>query len=84
MKIEKAIAYIKPLCTATHYSCSNMEDNKEHLVLAIKALEKQSLKKVIMDFDNEWICPICGASVGYKYCSICGQALKWEEKQNED
>lgn len=59
--------------------------------LAVKALEKQIPKKVILGYDeqDDVLCPICKIEIAmmdtwaefesrvYKYCPNCGQALDW-------
>lgn len=65
-------------------------ENDEYKIaqIAIKALEKQIPKKVVID--NIYICPYCGANVetdcgddmlDYRlnYCDNCGQKLDWSE-----
>ena len=44
------------------------------LQIAIKAVEKQTPKKVVKNS-----CPECGRLVGYRYCERCGQRIEWEE-----
>ena len=51
---------------------------------AIKALEKQILKKPIDNIEREWFeCPTCGRIIvtyhaGKRHHCECGQALDWE------
>ena len=66
------------------------EDNEYKMAqIAIKALEKQMPKKVVME-RNIYLCPECGANVetdcgddmlDYRlnYCDNCGQKLDWSE-----
>lgn len=73
------------------------EKRAEALDLAIKALEKQILKKPEYEgdgyADGELVydyakCPMCGHDFEYgindwgcKYCSDCGQKLNWESDE---
>lgn len=61
--------------------------------MAIKALEKQILKKPCCIEDKMWCCPVCGnnllhkwieyptklmpKSEGFPHCMSCGQAIDW-------
>lgn len=55
---------------------------------AEKAIEKQIPKKPLSDNEYylEGICPTCGVHFldkGTKYCGNCGQALNWEDEEND-
>ena len=67
------------------------------IILALNALEKQIPKKVELykhngDFKWEnYPCPCCGEMLGLKvnkryvkFCPNCGQALQWEDINNEN
>ena len=47
---------------------------------------KPYYKKPVDEYDDgHWICPRCGAGVGYydiedKYCSECGQKIDWRKR----
>ena len=68
---------------------SPYEDEKEGIEchnIAISALEKQIPKKVNIslkgttDWNTKCHCPNCHSVVSNgKYCSNCGQALKWRD-----
>ena len=65
-----------------------LRDYKEEAIdLAKKALEKQIPKPVIQSTDDCSRCPVCGGYVGIDmeemYCSVCGQALDWEDSDDE-
>ena len=65
----------------------------EEMDVAIKALEKQILKKPCCIEDKMWCCPVCGnnllhkwieyptklmpKSEGLPHCMSCGQAIDW-------
>ena len=55
--------------------------------LAKQALEKQIPKPVVQSTDDCTRCPVCGGYVGIDmeemYCSACGQALDWEDSDDE-
>lgn len=70
---------------------SNYERKIEFLKMAIKALEKQIPKKPV-NYDSvpHSRCPVCNNSVKvfedaheYHYCLYCGQALDWDNKDEE-
>ena len=54
-------------------------------ILALNALDKQIPKKVsVLEMPCETIysCPNCHSMVSHgKYCSNCGQALKWRDSE---
>ena len=56
-----------------------------------EAVEKQKAKKSV-DYDEDFgyfVCPSCGSTViadefsDHKFCLCCGQALMWEEREEE-
>ena len=53
----------------------------EAFEIAIRALEKQILKKVIFMSDKSKVCGSCKQRVlrHQPYCEDCGQALDWSE-----
>lgn len=62
----------------------------EALNMAIQALEKQILKKVVKDGERSYKCPCCGGCaktetgdsfIDYRldYCDGCGQKLDWSD-----
>lgn len=53
----------------------------EAFEIAIRALEKQILKKVIFMSDKSKVCGSCKQRVlrHQPYCEYCGQALDWSE-----
>lgn len=55
--------------------------------LAKQALEKQIPKPVVQSTDDCTRCPMCGGYVGIDieeiYCPVCGQALDWEDSDDE-
>ena len=66
-------------------------------ILALNALDKQIPKRVELykhngDFKQEnYPCPCCGEMLGLevnkryvKFCPNCGQALQWEDINNEN
>ena len=64
-----------------------LRDYKEAVDLAMQALEKQIPKPVVQSTDDCTRCPMCGGYVGIDieemYCSACGQALDWEDSDDE-
>ena len=86
MNIKDAIRIIKGLDT------SNSEENIEAKKMAVKALEKQSQKK-IETWNGQASCPCCKKLFGemktirnlttweMPYCKFCGQALDWSDEQ---
>lgn len=52
--------------------------------IAVEAMEKQIPKKPKMPLDAYWTCPICGRKVEhqFEYCTSCGQAIDWSEKND--
>lgn len=72
-----------------HAECSIFA---EALGMAIKALEKQIPKKLMMVYDDKvdsnWCsCSACYSGLGwvhgkhYKYCMNCGQKLDWSDTE---
>ena len=66
--------------------CYVTDIDAEPLRLAIKALEKQTPKKPIVNDDLQIACPNCSATLIYclytseiDYCGKCGQRLDWSE-----
>lgn len=82
-------------------SQERMDIDRERLTAAIDKLTEagryqikrkvQSFKITIMDFETEFCCPSCRATLGLrdsdgtnwgsesKYCGNCGQALDWSD-----
>ena len=64
-----------------------LRDYKEAVDLAEVALEKQIPKPVVQSTDDCTRCPVCGGYVGINieeiYCPVCGQALDWEDSDDE-
>ena len=67
--------------------CYITDIDEESLRLAIKALEKQTPKKPIVNDDLQIACPNCSATLIYclhnseiDYCDKCGQRLDWSEE----
>lgn len=67
--------------------CYVTDIDAEPLRLAIKALEKQTPKKPIVNDDLQIACPNCSATLIYclhtseiDYCDKCGQHLDWSEE----
>ena len=64
-----------------------MRDYKNAIEFAMVALEKQIPKLVVQSTDDCARCPVCGGYVGIDieemYCSACGQALDWEDSDDE-
>lgn len=64
-----------------------LRDYKEAVDLAKQALEKQIPKHVVLSTVDYPRCPVCGGYVGIDieemYCSACGQALDWEDSDDE-
>ncbi|NFM56643.1 hypothetical protein FDB98_06665 [Clostridium botulinum] len=72
-EIEKAIEELKYAKTSV-----NFFGQEKSLDLAIKALEKEMPKQVIkIKGVSSQACPICKSNVNWKYCSNCGQKLKY-------
>lgn len=60
--------------------------------MAIQALEKQILKKVVKESKWDCVCPCCGGSAytdcedgfynySLDYCNNCGQKLDWSDEE---
>ena len=90
--IQEAINDLKVILTeiteCEESICYITDFDAEPLRLAIKALEKQILKKPI-NYDSipHSRCPVCNNSVKvfedsheYHYCLYCGQRLDWSEE----
>lgn len=67
--------------------CYVTDIDAEPLRLAIKALEKQTPKKPIVNDDLQIACPNCSATLIYclytskiDYCDKCGQRLDWSKE----
>lgn len=79
MKIDEAIADFK---NWNDMGFSKAETpSSEHIVMAIKALEKQIQQKVVPVGSYGRFCPVCDEQVFVsiaKYCCFCGQALLQE------
>lgn len=67
--------------------CYVTDIDAEPLRLAIKALEKQTPKKPVVNDDLQIACPNCSATLIYylhtseiDYCDKCGQRLDWSEE----
>ena len=67
--------------------CYVTDIDAEPLRLAIKALEKQTPKKPIVNDDLQIACPNCSATLIYclhtseiNYCDKCGQRLDWSKE----
>lgn len=56
------------------------EENKEHYLTIVEALEKQIPEKLTHEATKpkDYTCPRCGnvVNVTHQYCCICGQAIK--------
>ncbi len=95
MNNSKAIEWIKAISATQSNSLnkSSLADRKEALHMAIQALEKEEPKKphkYIDIYETEKNgCPNCynksGRNeilyAGQKYCSVCGQAIDWRDKE---
>ena len=70
------------------YSQGNFGQQIEAFSMAIKALEKQILKKPRF-YAHNYYCSVCDSLVGnnefewqrFKYCDTCGQKLNWESDE---
>ncbi|QUH21813.1 hypothetical protein [Alkaliphilus sp. B6464] len=51
--------------------------SKQHIELAIKALEKQIPKDVVRERAAIKTCPVCDSVVNKNYCQNCGQKLNY-------
>lgn len=67
--------------------CYITDIDVEPLRLAIKALEKQTPKKPVVNDDLQIACPNCSTTLIYclhtskiDYCDKCGQRLDWSEE----
>lgn len=83
---EKAIAFL----VETKLGCRKLRDKELSDVcdISIKAIEKQLPKKVkeeLSGIDNQidFLCPECNSYFLDRgsYCSSCGQALDWSDKE---
>lgn len=53
-------------------------EQREAFIIAGEATEKQIAQRVIKIKDiSSQACPVCKSNVNYKYCSSCGQKLKY-------
>lgn len=65
-----------------------LSNQRRKYILAIKAIDKQIPKKLIC-IEIEKCCPVCKEGVCFigddgnygNYCSNCGQALDWSDKE---
>ncbi|HCL4447124.1 hypothetical protein EJM73_08555 [Clostridium botulinum] len=72
-EIKKSIEELKYAKTSVSFF-----GQEKSLDLAIKALEKEIPKQVIkIKGVSSQACPICKSNVNWKYCSNCGQKLKY-------
>ena len=80
---------LEPLLLKLNYEGlgeDDVKELKEHLKLAIEALKKQEIRKiVIVKVPKKWggqvaKCPNCGEilTVSWLHCHYCGQKLDWE------
>lgn len=81
--IENALYCMKESAEVTvceecskYYKCDHSL-TKHYAEMAVDALEKQIPKKVIKTDICSQACPECHSPVNNKYCSFCGQALKY-------
>lgn len=85
-KYLKALSRVN-LNTEPDYSWS--EEDKEHYLTIVEALEKQVPENALpekryYDFGK---CPRCGVIFtddSTKYCGNCGQAIKWEGVESDE
>ena len=79
-----------PSCDGNCFSCeyyASAEEEKEAMLLAISALEKQEKKPAKAKFNKRYnkfvyFCPVCGEVTGnYDFCSECGQAIDYDNPE---
>jgi hypothetical protein len=84
-KYLKALSRVN-LNTEPDYSWS--EEDKEHYLTIVEALEKQIPEKLTHEATKpkDYTCPRCKnvVNVTRSYCGICGQALKWEGVESDE
>lgn len=77
-------------CDGNCFSCeyyTSAEEEKEAMLLAISALEKQEKKPAKAKFNRQYnkfvyFCPVCGEVTGnYDFCSECGQAIDYDNTE---
>lgn len=98
MKYEEAIEALKLINTSRVHPFYNWEEMSEVRDIAIQAIEKQIPKKPDYEadgYDNNgeliydtWICPNCEKRYevdydSYDCCPKCGQAIDWNEEEEE-
>ena len=80
--MEKVRMILNNRSVKSMLSKAEQAELESELQAAEEALEKQTAKKVILDFErNQMACPDCGECPDYKtrYCPDCGQKLDWSE-----
>ena len=90
MTIEKAIYQLTDLIRDRESFCHRDDFDEVFLQdikackVGIKALEKRKPKRLIKFGEDHYDCPDCmksfNGAVKFHYCSGCGQALDWGEK----
>lgn len=80
MTEQEAIKIFEPIVDHEAYT----DSFQDACILAIKALEKQIPKKVIVWADGTEHCPNCDANnsgLCFDVCIKCGQKLDWSEEE---
>lgn len=86
MTNEEAIRILDPDCKEVWkaYDGKDMERCNDACRVAVKALEKQIPKKVILTKTEVtfYQCPRCNSFISRSndYCNKCGQALDWSDE----
>ena len=87
MTIDESIKRLQAFLKCVQLS----DEQKKAISNGIKALEKQTPKKLVRGFDEEMLCAGCSAFICWehnlnselhqqtKYCEFCGQAIDWGE-----
>ena len=85
-KFQKSLDRIKK--NVPLHEDSWTDEDKEHIITIMQALEKQIPKKIGTEYITKelkrYYCPACNSryyDISHKYCYFCGQALDWSDME---